>query len=66
MPINRKDVGIEALAIQILKQANQDYIKKPNTRDEVDRFLDSLWFITLCDLLKLDASNVKRLTQLAV
>jgi broad-specificity NMP kinase len=58
------DNGVKNLLAAIVHQAIRDYnIGNPGVRSHASQFLNSEFFVDICDILGLDSSNIKDILQ---
>ena len=53
--------GILALVAAMLRLAVQDFKRGPERKDDVEAFLESEWFIQICEGLGVNSKEVKKI-----
>ena len=52
--------GVLALVAAMLQLAVQDFKRGPERKDDVEAFLDSEWFLQICEGLGVSSKKVKK------
>ena len=52
--------GVLALVAAMLQFAVQDFKRGPERKDDVEAFLDSEWFLQICEGLGVNSKEVKK------